>query len=186
MFCNNCGAELKDDTQVCPVCGSNPSQEVPANIPTLMDRNSLSTLFIVAAVLHLVELICWFIKSIRGSSLGIISETISMYEGCILGNVTALTVIYGIACLTAAVVCLYPIFTSSLTKRRMLIYPKIWSILVLAFVIYMMSSLSSAAGELGGMVKYSLTLGGWLMILSSIASLIVLFMISSRTKQYDD
>lgn len=184
MFCKNCGNEISNNSKFCGKCGTPIQQTATANnaaSSNLQINNSLSVLFLAATAMHILEIIFWFIRCIKATGLGIVSESISMHS--LFGDTVIFSVITVIFCLISAVLCILPVISNNTSNFNRLIFPKITTLWVFAWFLIALISALIDSNDSYGMVKISLTFGGWLLTIVSIASIVLLFMISSKTKK---
>lgn len=186
MFCKKCGNELKEGERFCGKCGALVEESSPAknkgnsdvsfSTAGLHGNRKLVILYLSAAFIFILEIILWFNDVFKRSIWGY-SESVSMsyYLNVIDGSIcNVLIVLFNVA---MAILCIVPLF-ANISKRRRLIVQKIFAIVDLgAFILFSVAAMSSASFDI------SFTFGGVLLLLSTIGSIVLLFVISSLTKK---
>lgn len=207
MFCKNCGAEIKNNGKFCGQCGT-PVGEVnqtivsSENLETSIVSNtpidsSLAVTYIATAVLQFIMLIVRFVSfgkyHVDVKDLGIgDGGTYSINE--LMGS-SGETAIFVILLILSIVLCILPIIKNSLNKRRRMILSKIvafWNTFTVGMGIWALAdvvasnkeSIAHNFGEEHFTGSWSLTFGGWLNIIVTLATIVLLFVISKKTKQY--
>lgn len=206
MFCKNCGTQINDNERFCGSCGTPVEQKeqpiinnnisTPVAAPTEVD-GSLAITFIVTVVLQLIMLILRFVSfgkyRVAVEDLGISDGgTYSLNE---LMSSSGETTIFVILILASIILCILPIIKNTLGKRRRMILSKIvafWNAFTVGMGIWAIAdcvasnkeSIAYNYGEEFFSGSWSLTFGGWLNVIITVAIIIVLFVISKKTKKY--
>ncbi len=206
MFCKNCGTEISDTEKFCGKCGTPVETQKTQTVTPHTSNLSISTntpvdgslamMFIASAACFLLQIILWFVnfgkysmnvEQISQSRSGAYSLN-DMMEGTPLSTIVVIMMIIAIG------MCILPIIKNNLNKRRRMIFAKIVAILNSLGMIMCISSLSdyisrnkssfdSQLGEGFFEGSWSLTFGGILNIIVTIALIVLLFVISSKTKK---
>ena len=152
MQCQNCGAEVNSSQKFCPQCGTpldladdyepayrrEPRQNArtrpvrPAPQKLALPKEISTRL--VASILEIVIVLCWFIGKKSDSGLGLIwpyegSKTIAGLAG------VPITIVVLILCLASAFVCIRPVLSGAKSK---LVLNHIFNFVV--FVLYFIAS----------------------------------------------
>ena len=206
MFCQNCGTQINDNERFCGKCGtpveqvgtqvnkSTPNLNATSNTPI---DGSLAMMFIAATVLQLIMLILRFVSfgkyRVAVEDLGISDGgTYSINE--LMGS-SGETAIFVILILISIVLCILPIVKNSLGKRRRMVLSKItvfWNAFTLGMGIWALAdvvarnkeSIAHNYGEEFFTGSWSLTFGGWLDVIITLVTIVLLFVISKKTKKY--
>ncbi len=207
MFCRNCGTEIKNNENFCCQCGApigegNQTIVSSENLKTSIVRNiqidgSLVVTFFAAAVLQLIMLILRFVSfgkyRVAVEDLGISDGgTYSLNE--LMGS-SGETAIFVILILISIVLCILPIIKCSLGKRRRMILSKIatfWNAFTVVMGIWALAdcvtsnkdSIANNFGEGFFTGSWNLTFGGWLNVIITLVTIVLLFVISRKTKKY--
>ena len=209
MYCKHCGRELNDYVVFCPDCGKpivrveKYSEEDRQRAEALRDdpkfAKFMKVMLIAAAALQAMTLILRFVPFAEWSL--VIGNLNKSY-----GEVTSIntvmsklgeSVIYTILLLVSIAFCVLPVVKNAPVKRRKMILGKVlafWNLAVGAFILLMAADTVKSNTErfvyqLGEAAVTSsssgLTFGGWLSVLVTLATIVVLFVISNKTKLMD-
>ena len=183
MFCKKCGNELKDGAQFCGKCGTPVTDAQTASAapkasvgfsPAALSSSAdglLPIKYLAAAGSYILLLIFLFIKYIKISAFGM-SEGASLSKLVDSGFFSTITVIM---CLVSACLCVYPIIANKMKDIKMVIFPAVTTLWMFIWFLAKAIKTASDAKKVGyGLVKTSLTFGGWLYILLFIASFAIL------------
>lgn len=206
MFCKNCGTEISDTEKFCGKCGTPvETQKTSVATPTTPDLGIssntsvdglLAMMFIASAACFLLQIILWFVNFGKYSmSVEQISQSRSgAYSLNNFMEGTPLTSIVIIMMIIAIGMCILPIIKNNLNKRRRMIFTKIVAIVNSLGILFGINCLSdniernknsfdSQLGEGFFEGSWSLTFGGILNIIVTVALIVLLFVISSKTKK---
>lgn len=208
MFCKKCGTELKGSEKFCGKCGTPVGQAnqsvvtgkepVSSIVKSTQVDGPLAITVIVAAVCQLIMLVLRFVSfgkyrlAVEGSGMRH-SGTCSLNE--LLGS-TGETTIFIILVLISMALCILPIIKNSLGKRQRMILPKIaafWNAFMVGMGIWGLADYVARNKEniaynfreeyFSG--SWSLTFGGWINIIITLVTIVLLFIISKKTKNYN-
>lgn len=209
MFCKNCGTKITENEKFCGKCGT-PVGE--ANSSVMMGKSfessitdstpidgSLAMTFIVTAILQLIMLVLRFVSfgkyRVAVEDLGISDGgTYSINE--LMGS-SGETAIFVILILISIALCILPIIKNSLGKRRRMILSKIavfWNAFTVGMGVWALAdcvasnkeSIAYNYGEGFFTGSWSLTFGGWLNVIVTLVTIVLLFVISKKTKKYSN
>lgn len=205
MQCKNCGIELNENEKFCGKCGAqvelnaqvisnNDFQSPIANCS--QDEGKLVIKFIAVGILQLIMLILRFVDfgKYHVSIKDLTSDGGTYSLNKIMGS-SAETAIFVILLLISVAFCALPILKNTLNKRRRMVLSKIvsfWNVLIIILGISALADCVSSNKEsitenygaefFSG--SWNLTFGGWLNVIITIATIVLLFMISISTKKY--
>lgn len=192
MFCGKCGNELKESVQFCGKCGAaieNNRQQIMKENHSGVEQSTrisgtgnISTLLIGISGLSILQLILWYVDMMKVTALYIASMSFSIHDQMEEGGVAFLSVITVILCLTSTVLSLLPALQGGLKKRNRMIIQHTAGIWCLGWFLYMVGESNAIAKEAGGLTEVSLTFGGWLYLLVSIALIALAFGTSVKSK----
>ena len=141
-----------------------------------LKSNPVSILYIVSAVLFLLQTLLWFVDSIKVSYFGYYSFSFFEIAQEIDGGVLIVMLPIIVLNIIALIMCFLPFFMGTLSQRNRLILPKI-------------SAIYSAVWFFMLLVEYlsqdyiTITFGGVLLLLVHIGLIAVLFILSAMTKK---
>lgn len=191
MFCEKCGNQIREDDHFCVKCGETVKKISPngnmesaqLSIHTVSD-NKLSIMFISALILQTLLVILWFLDCVRlGGAVGS-GRSMSIHEA--FEGLEVISIITVLLCVISGILLLLPILNKNIYIHRRLIFQKVmvfWCLGV--FLIWFFYNLIEISREFSGL-GFCLTFGGWLYILDSLALIVVLFAISSKTKKINN
>ena len=151
-------------------------------------------LFVVVFVALLFSVVVSLCKTMKVSALGIVEYSFSFISlfgtandfGAGLGGVVLIIVVGVLALVAALVIMVLPFFRKMQYVPRNLTLAKIailFSFILNVLIIIIMAAAVSSQSD--GMAKFSLTFGGWLYLIVGIATVITVFMLSSRIKKFE-
>ena len=201
MTCKNCGTEIKETEQVCSKCGTpvtmtNQITKSAKNIGISMTKDiptghPMFIYYAAAAMLQLLLLIFRFVSFIS-YSIEIEELSIGKYGSFSINELMGSsleTVIFILAMLSSIALCVLPILKKDLDKHRKMIFSWIavcWNAITAVLSIISISDYVARSqrgvSQSFTSASWSLSFGGWLNILFTIATLVVLFLISKKTK----
>lgn len=201
MFCKNCGKQLTENAKFCRECGTSVGKEgISGNSPvalaaTLPVHEKLAVMFIASVAMELLLLILRFVSFgkyyVSVKDFGI-SDGGTYSVNKLMGSGIE-TTIFVILILASIAICVFPVIKNNLSVRRRMILPKIasfWNALTIGLSIYSLDdvvtrnkeSISYNYGENFFSGSWSLTFGGWLNIILTFSVIVLLFVISQKTK----
>lgn len=209
MQCKRCGKELNDYVVFCPDCATPVVREVKVSEEDRQRAEALrndpkfakmmKVMLIATAALQFLTLILRFVPFAEWSLvIGAIDKRYgeSMSINSVMG-VLGEPVLYTILLLVSMALCVFPVVKNAPVKRRRMILGKVlafWNLLIGAFVVAMGAdtvkyNTKRFVYELGEEAVTSsscgLTLGGWLSVIVTLATIVALFIISNKTKLFD-
>ncbi len=156
--------------------------------PNEVTKNNLKIMYLSLGVLQIFKLILWFVDTMY-ESYEFLIEHKEEYSMCTLWSEDApgLTVAVVILSVISIAMCVLPIIRNNPEKR---IFPIVTLIILLvscvAFAIFYISLISAVSSHSSMMSvanqKIGLTFWGYLQLISLIISVIITFVISSKTK----
>ena len=200
MYCVKCGNELKNNEQFCPNCGektNSTGKTVDLNISMSDITNkatNIKTNFvfgvselgnnrnIILALLGLLVIGAVFVTmpifSVNGM-LGM-SEKLSLfnYEGMRgLNPVSIILYIVSITCI------LFPLAMKKPFKPKYLLMSKITAFWTTIWFLFILFFSFDVINQYKGMANLSLTFAGWVLIISTVAIIVLSYMLSLRMKK---
>lgn len=187
-FCGNCGSKMDDDAKICGMCGTpfpvqdaaprenvNLSGGIPQKSATSSD-GTLFVMYLLETIMFVLMGIFFLVKTFKAELFGF-SEGFTMVE--LFDEVEFIPIIICVLIFLCAILSLVPMFSGAISKHRRLIASKVVPVLTLASVllIYIIET-----NEEDAFYEFSLTFSGWLLVLLSIASFVLSFIISKKTK----
>lgn len=211
MFCKNCGAQISDGKKFCGSCGAPVTEPIdvdkveraPQENPSILigskaEESALKKCFLIVSGLMLLMLILRFVSfgkyhvGVVGYSIGS-GDAYSLNEFMGSGGIGA--AIYVIIVLASIAMCLLPFFKNDFLRRRRMIIPKIitiWNGFTMGLAVQSLAECvesnkqsvenSFGSGYFEG--SWEILFGGWLNIAVTIAVIVMLFVISRKTKKY--
>ncbi len=209
MFCQNCGREMKAGEKFCGKCGT-PIGELYQSTPTcdasVLPVNESATIdaylaktFIIATVCQVIMLVLRFVSfgkyHVAVADLGISDG--GRYSINELMGSSVETALFVILITISIALCILPLIKNSPKKRQRMVLSKIvviWNCFTVGMSIWALAdcvtsnknSIVYNFGEQYFTGSWSLTLGGWLNVIITAATVILLFKISNKTKNYSN
>lgn len=202
--CEKCGSEVKG-VKFCGKCGTPVQQKTQGPVGQRIKTSFLDNVredavlakaFIAAAVLQVLMLILRFVPfgnydvSIEGFGVSD-RATYSVNEFMeVLGG----TFVFVILMVVSILVCALPLIQNMLARRRRMILPiiaTVWNGITVGLGIWSLAdtvAINTERASYYGMEEafsWSLTLGGWLNVIVTLASVVVLILIEKIMSEYD-
>lgn len=156
--------------------------------PNDVTKNNLKIMYLCLGVLQIFKLIMWFVDTMY-ESYELFVEHKEEYSMCTLWSEDSpgLTVAVVILSVISIAMCVLPIIGNNFEKRVFPIVIKVILILsCVAFAIFYISLISAVSSHSSMMSeanhKIGLTIWGYMQLISLIISVIIAFVISSKTK----
>lgn len=156
--------------------------------PSIDVKENIKKLYMILGVLQIFKLILWFVNTMF-ESYEFFTETKKTFSMCTLwaDDAPGLTVAAVILSAISIAMCVLPILKGNFEKR---IFPIVTAIILhvscICFAIMYITILSASSqyGDLDSAVnhKVGLTFWGYLQLISLVASVVIAFMLSSKTK----
>lgn len=200
LFCSRCGNELNNGDGFCPKCGfkiKSRGEAISVNISTENFRDKImelkenivlntadlgkNRLFIFGNIALLILSIIFACTPIfKVSSLFGISESMSMFV-----DINGIRVFFISCYIISIIFIIIPLVSKKAWKSKYFLMGKITSILMLIwFLIVLISGISKTEeSSYGSIAEFSLTATGWLFLIFTIGSIILLFKTSYDIKK---